>query len=141
MANTISHEGIIDTIEIGVVRVRIIQHSACSSCKLSSHCTSSESKEKMIDVYTNDTTRFSIGEKVNVIASASVGAKAVILGFVIPLVIMMLSITIPILLFGLSEALAALIGLASLVPYYTLLYILRNRMQKVLVFQIEKLRG
>ena len=95
----------------------------------------------MIDVYTNDTTRFSLGEKVNVIVSASVGTKAVIFGFVIPLVIMMLSITIPILLFGLSEALAALIGLASLVPYYTLLYILRNRMQKVLVFQIEKLRG
>jgi sigma-E factor negative regulatory protein RseC len=95
----------------------------------------------MIDVYTNDTTRFSVGEKVNVIASASVGAKAVNLGFVIPLVIMMLSITIPILLFGLSEALAALIGLASLVPYYILLYRLRNRMQKVLVFQIEKLMG
>lgn len=138
MANTISHVGIIASIESGLVHVRITQHSACSSCKLSSHCTSAESKEKMIDVYTNNTTQFSVGEKVNVIAAASVGAKAVIIGFVIPLAIMMQSIVIPILLFGLSEALAALIGLASLVPYYSILYILRNRMQKVLVFQIEK---
>jgi len=138
MANTISHVGVIDSIENGIVHVRIIQHSACSSCKLSSYCTSAESKEKMIDVYTNEATRFSVGENVNVIAASSVGIKAVVYGFVVPLVVMMLSIIIAFLLFGLSEPLAAFIGLASLVPYYTLLYMLRSRLQKVLVFQIEK---
>lgn len=138
MANTISHAGVIDSIKNGIVHVRIIQHSACSSCKLSSYCTSAESKEKMIDVYTNEATRFSVGENVNVIAASSVGIKAVVYGFVVPLVVMMLSIIIALLLFGLSEPLAAFIGLASLVPYYTLLYMLRSRLQKVLVFQIEK---
>ena len=138
MANTISHAGVIDSIENGIVHVRIIQHSACSSCKLSSYCTSAESKEKMIDVYTNEATRFSVGENVNVIAASSVEIKAVVYGFVVPLVVMMLSIIIALLLFGLSEPLAAFIGLASLVPYYTLLYMLRSRLQKVLVFQIEK---
>jgi sigma-E factor negative regulatory protein RseC len=92
----------------------------------------------MIDVYTNEATRFSVGENVNVIAASSVGIKAVVYGFAVPLVVMMLSIIIAFLLFGLSEPLAAFIGLASLVPYYTLLYMLRSRLQKVLVFQIEK---
>lgn len=138
MANTISHAGVIDSIDNGVVHVRIIQHSACSSCKLSSHCTSAESKEKMIDVYTSEaSSRFSAGESVNVIAAASVGAKAVIYAFVVPLAIMLAAIIIPVQVFGLSEPLAALTGLASLVPYYTLLYIMRNRLKKVLVFEIE----
>lgn len=139
MANTISHAGVIDSIDGNVVHVRIIQHSACSSCKLSNHCTSAESKEKIIDVNVDDSTCFSIDENVNVIASQSVGTKAVIYGFVLPLAIMLLAVILPIQLFGSSEAVAALIGLASLAPYYTLLYIMRNRLQKVLVFQIEKL--
>lgn len=139
MSNTISHAGVIASISTGIVHVRIVQKSACASCKIASQCTSSESKEKMIDVYTTDTSGYSVGESVNVIASSSVGTQAVIYGFVVPLVIMMIAIIVSLKLSDFPEPLAALIGIVSLVPYYTLLYILRNKLQRVLSFHIEKI--
>ena len=51
MKDIIEHQGVIASIEEGHVRVNIVQLAACSGCKARSLCTSSESKEKIIDVY------------------------------------------------------------------------------------------
>ena len=74
--NDISHEGTIISIEKENLRVRIIQNSACASCKIAGHCQTAESKEKIIEVTTPDYADFSVGDKVNVTESVGVGAKA-----------------------------------------------------------------
>ena len=51
MKEIIEHQGVIESIEDAHVRVNIVQMAACSGCKARSLCTSSESKEKIIDVY------------------------------------------------------------------------------------------
>ena len=50
MANTIKHQGIVENINGSHLQVRIIQTSACASCSVKGHCTSADTKEKLVDV-------------------------------------------------------------------------------------------
>lgn len=140
MSGLISHKGIIDSISEGMVRVSIVQSSACSSCKVASYCTSAESKEKFIEVKTYDTSSYEVGQEVNVVGTTSMGMKAVVLAFVIPTVLLM-AVVIIALTAGASELTAALSGLLSLVPYYILLYMLRGTLEKKLSFWIKEVEN
>ena len=139
--NDISHEGTIISIEKENLRVRIIQNSACASCKIAGHCQTSESKEKIIEVTTPDYADFSVGDKVNVTESVGVGAKAVVFGFILPLALMMAAIISAITSFDTSEGVAALAGIASLIPYYLVLYFLRGYMKNIMGFGIDKINN
>lgn len=139
--NDISHEGTIISIEKENLRVRIIQNSACASCKIAGHCQTSESKEKIIEVTTPDYADFSVGDKVNVTESVGVGAKAVVFGFILPLALMMATIISAITAFDTSEGVAALAGIASLIPYYLVLYFLRGYMKNIMGFGIDKINN
>lgn len=136
--NDISHEGIVESVEKGIVHVRIVQSSACASCKIASHCVTSESKEKIIDVQTSDYSAYEQGDRVLVKESVGVGAKAVVYGFVIPLCLMMAAIIVALTLFETSEGVAALCGILVLLPYYAVLYLLRDYMKKVMKFCVVK---
>ena len=50
MSNKIKHNGVVDGVDENCVRVRILQSSACSACKVAAHCNASETKEKIIEV-------------------------------------------------------------------------------------------
>lgn len=139
--NDISHEGTIISIEKENLRVRIIQNSACASCKIAGHCQTAESKEKIIEVTTPDYADFSVGDKVNVTESVGVGAKAVVFGFILPLALMMAAIISAITAFDTSEGVAALAGIASLIPYYLVLYFLRGYMKNIMGFGIDKINN
>ena len=52
MSNKIKHSGVVDGVDGTTVRVRILQSSACSACKVASHCNASETKEKLVEVTT-----------------------------------------------------------------------------------------
>ena len=139
--NDISHEGTIISIEKENLRVRIIQNSACASCKIAGHCQTSESKEKIIEVTTPDYADFAVGDKVNVTESVGVGAKAVVFGFILPLALMMAAIISAITAFDASVGVAALAGIASLLPYYLVLYFLRGYMKNIMGFGIDKINN
>lgn len=131
----ISHSGIVVSVEKGCVHVKIIQSSACASCKVASHCLSSESKEKVVDVYTPDYSKYSVGEEVSVLASSGVGFKAVLYAFVIPTLFIFAAIIVALNL-GVSEPLAALTGMGTLVLWYIIIYMMRGYFDKVLTFTI-----
>lgn len=137
MSNVISHTGIVDGIAEGVVCVRIVQSSACGSCKVASYCNSAESKEKIVEVRCADASSYTVGQDVMVIAEPSVGMKAVTIAFVVP-VITILAVVVIVLTAGGSEFMAAIAGLAVLVPYYAVLYAMRKHLERVLTFRINK---
>ncbi len=136
MGANISHSGIVDSIFGEMVRVRIVQSSSCSTCKVASYCSSAESKEKIIDVRSTTPQRFKIGQKVNVTTEASNGGKAVILAFAIPAILLLAAVAISI-MSGLSEALAALIGILILIPYYLIIYFMNDTLSKEISFRIS----
>lgn len=138
MSNNITHSGIIDAIEGDCVKVRILQTSACASCKVAGHCNASESKEKIVDVYNvPDAGRLKVGDNVVVSASADIVNRALMIGFGLPLVILISMVIIMSVVFD-DEALCALLALASLIPYYLLVYLCRGRIKQRITFGIEK---
>lgn len=136
MNNTITHSGVIEQIEHGHIIVRIVQESGCASCKVARHCNASERKEKLIDVYNTETSKYHVGDSVTVVADMKTGYRAVGLGFGVPLLILMISIFSIRALTG-NEALSALIGLSALIPYYVFLYLIRDKLRTKFSFMIE----
>ena len=137
MGTKISHSGIVESISDGCVQVRILQTSACVACKVAGHCHASESKEKIVDVQNVcDAARLKVGDSVTVCASRDVANKALLLGFGLPFLILVSVLLIALKLFS-DEGMAALTALSALVPYYGILYLLRDRIQQRMAFSIE----
>lgn len=137
MSQKISHSGIVERIEGDCIKVRIVQTSACAACKVASHCNAAESKMKIVDVFGCDTTNYSTGQEVTVWASRDVANRALLLGFGVPFLLLVCVLLIALRLTA-NEGLAALWALGSLVPYYFALWLLRNRIQRGISFQIEE---
>ena len=137
MSTKISHSGVVESISEGCVQVRILQTSACAACKVAGHCHASESKEKIVDVLNaGDTSRLKVGDSVIVSASRDVANRALLLGFGVPFMILV-SVLIIMLQLVADEGLAALAALSALLPYYGLLYLMRDRIQQKMAFSIE----
>jgi len=137
MSNKITHSGIVESIENDCLHVRILQATACGSCKAASHCNASERKEKVIDVYgIADPSAYRVGQQVNVVASNKTGMNAVLLAFGVPFLILIL------VLFGGSywiknEGVLALLSLVCLIPYYLILYMCRDKLRYKFNFHVE----
>ena len=67
----------------------------------------------------------------------SLGLQAVLWTYVVPLVLLMTVLMGASRLIG-SDGVAALAALASLVPYYGVLYLLRDRLQRRFSFRIKE---
>ena len=142
MTKKIAHEGIVTAINGQQVQVQIVQTSACSGCKVAAHCRSnmsadsSESKVKVVDALCSDGSRLAVGQEVTVTAEASMAGKALLLGFGLPL-LLMLVVLVAALLAGCNEGMAALLMIGSLVPYYICIALMRHRIAQTIVFTIE----
>lgn len=138
MAKTIKHQGVIEKIEGSHIQVRILQTSACASCSIKGHCTSVDVDEKLIDVYTSEANTYKVGESVWVMGALSMGIKAVMLAFVLPLIILVAALFI--LMNILKDELMAITGsLVCLSVYYIILRILFKSVWKgEFTFYIQK---
>lgn len=137
MANRIEHSGIIESIGVDCIRVRIVQTSACSTCKVSGHCNASESKEKTVDIFNvSGAESLHVGDEVTVSASMDVAGRALLYGFGIPFMVLVGVLFAMMWLTG-NEGLSALCGLVALLPYYIIIYMFRERLRKQLAFRID----
>ena len=136
MENSIRHEGTVESVDGEHIRVRILQHSACSACKVASHCSASESKEKIVDVFHYKQHHLRVGDAVIVGTSSHSAGKALLLGFGFPLLLLLVVIGV---LFaaGVNEGITALAALVALIPYYIGLWIFRQRIADNIAFFIE----
>ena len=136
MSNKISHSGIIQSITEGCIKVQIVQTSACAACKVASHCNAAESKVKIVDVMCNDVEGYQKGQQVVVWASKDVANRALLLGFGVPFLLLICVLMVALKLSA-NEGIAALVALGSLVPYYFVLWLMRDKIQKHISFYLE----
>ena len=96
----------------------------------------SEMQEKIITIPTPKDKNLSIGQEVNVSMGLGQANKAVVFAYVIPLIILVAMIFI---LNGLKieEGLNALISIGSLIPYYLILFLFRNRLKRRFEYEIH----
>ncbi len=136
MNNKIQHSGVVENVEGDCVQVRIVQTSACAACKVAGYCNAAESKEKIIEVFTQRAQSYTKGQSVVVSTSGSVAARALLWGFGVPFLVLV-AVLIIVLQWTGSEGKAALSALVALVPYYGVLYLFRDKMRERLAFAIE----
>ena len=136
MSEKISHTGVVESHMDGCVKVRIVQTSACAACKIAGHCNASESKVKIVDVFCSNSSDYSVGQDVTVWASKDVANKALLLGFGVPFLLLVSVLMIALKIIG-DEGISALIALGALVPYYFALWLMCDRIQHQISFQIE----
>lgn len=139
MSDTIKHQGVVKSINGSHVSVRIIQTSACSSCSAKGHCASAESKEKVIDVTAPHNT-YQIGDEVLIEGATSMGMKAVLLAFLLPFLLLVVSLFLWMGMLN-NELLAALFSLATLLPYYLILWLNKSRLSRELTFTIKPINN
>jgi len=134
--DSISHPGTIASIGKDHLKVRIMNVSACSACHAKSVCSVADMKEKIIEVKRHDGENYSVGDHVRVTLRKSLGAKAVLLAYVVPLCILVVSLAVLISL-SLNEGLAAMIAIGLMIPYYVVLYLVRDRLKRSFDFRIQ----
>lgn len=134
--NTIKHLGIVENIQGSHLSVRIVQTSACAACSVKGHCSSADSKDKIIDIVDTAAASYKVGEQVMVIGEMSMGMMAVVLAFIIPFVLLIFSLFLLMALLE-NELYAALLSLAVLVPYYFILWLNKTRLKQHFSFTIK----
>ena len=133
MANTIKHQGIVENINGSHLQVRIIQTSACASCSVKGHCTSADTKEKLVDVADANAASYQPGDRVWVTGELSM---AVLFAFIFPFLILIISLFVFMAIWN-DELRSALCSLALLVPYYYILWLNKSRMGKKFSFSVR----
>lgn len=135
MSAEIRHEGVVDSIDGQKVTVRILQTSACAGCQASGICRAAESREKLVEVHSADAGNYGVGQTVTVAGAESLGLKAVAFAFGLPLLLLLAALVTAVAVSG-SEKTAAIAALGILVPYYAVLFLLRDRIKKDFQFRI-----
>lgn len=136
--STIEHEGTVIDINDGKITVELTVLSACATCHSRALC-SFDSSQKNIEIFDNNNNiTYKIGETVKVIMRQSLGGKALFLAYILPFFVILIALIICT-ISGLSEALAGIISILTLIPYYTLLYLFKNKLKKEFSFSIKKI--
>lgn len=136
MPQLIEHTGVIQQIEDNFVQVLIEQQSACSTCHANGSCLSADKSEKIIDVENTGAT-YCVGDKVMLSGRQSIGLQAVLLAFVIPFVLILITLIV-LQLFIASELVSGTLALLVLIPYYGVLSLFNKKMKATFKFEIRK---
>ncbi len=149
----IKHDGIIIALnEDGTALVRIVQTSACATCK--AMCASAESAEKeMTAVVLSDNGRpmgygvldadkplleYKVGDAVEVMVRQRMGWKAVVLAYLLPFFVMLAVMLVGNAIWAVREEILGTVALCAMALYYLVLGMFKDKLQKEFSFTARK---
>lgn len=135
--NNISHRGRVVEITPELTSVEIISESACASCHARGLCGLGESKSKLVQLPTDPYAGLEAGDEVEVLLSASMGHKAVWIAYVVPFVLLMVSLLM-LVGCGVPELASGLAALGCVGVYYLVVWLFRERLRNEYIFNIKK---
>ena len=130
----INHEGIVQENSGNSVKISFTSSSACSGCREKGSCNISGTEEKQVVV--NGCYDVKPGDAVTILMKQSMGYSALFLGYILPF-LLILAMLITLVSFNVSELITGLISLAVLLPYYSILYLFRKRVNEKFTFTIK----
>ncbi len=135
MSNSIMHHGVIRSINDDIITVAIDAESSCGNCHAKTICGLSEVTEKL--VYVKKTTEnLHVGEEIEITMDSSLGTKAVVLAYILPLFILIASLFIC--LQYTNELIAALISISLIGCHFWLLHKYRDKIERKFSFSIKQ---
>ncbi len=133
--NTIKHKGVVTKITAYSLFVKLTDNTNCGSCHAKSSCGVSEDNTKDIEIF-NHNNQYVLHEEVNLTMGNELGLKAVFLAYVLPFIILFLTLIIGLQL--LKEWQAGLLSILILVPYFSIIYLLKKLLATKFAIAIHK---
>ncbi|WP_162304526.1 SoxR reducing system RseC family protein [Maribellus luteus] len=132
----IRHKGFVKEVNNNSLIVTIINQSACSSCHAKGACTVADYQDKEIEI-TDFKGAYKPGQEVTILFKESKGFTALLWGYVVPFLLVLLTLIVMQSLTG-NELQSGLVSLAILIPYYITLYFFRHLLKKIFKFELEE---
>jgi len=133
--NCTTQTGVIESIQRNMARVTINTPSACSACSAKGGCGMFSTNKNTVDVPVSSG-GFSVGDTVLVTMKNKQGFRAVALGYVLPFVILLLTLMSLNNLY--NEGVAGLFALLSVVFYYILLWVFNKKITRSFSYNLIK---
>jgi len=130
----IRHDGVVQKVSAGSVLVSITSNAACSGCHADGYCNLSGKNEKMIDI--DGSYNVVPGDTVTVLMKQSSGLTAVLLSYILPLAILIMSLSLLVSL-SVPELEAGLASIAFMGLYFMGLILIRKRIKRVFTFTLK----
>lgn len=132
---SVLHEGIVTKISSDKITVSLNGNINCEGCKAKMACGASESTDKEIEVF-NYNSALQLNEPVTVQLNKSLGLRAVFIAYVLPFILMITVLLVSSTL--VKEWIAGLLSIFILLPYYTILYLMKKSFKETFKFSILK---
>jgi len=130
----INHEGIVQANDNKSVIVTISSATACSGCHAEGSCIMSGMEEKLIEV----AGKYNVkpGDRVIILMKQSMGYTALFFGYLLPLISVVITLIV-LVAAKVPELPAGLSSLAILIPYYTVLFFFRKKINEKFKFMLK----
>jgi len=119
-----------------LVKVKILQVSACAGCHAKGACTMADMEEKIIDVEDFGGRQYKAGDHVTLQMGKGSGNRAIVMGYLVPFLLMVAAL-ITGSYFIHEEGILALVSISVLIPYFVILYLRRDKMKGKFVIRIK----
>ncbi|MDR2885702.1 MAG: SoxR reducing system RseC family protein [Rikenellaceae bacterium] len=137
MDGRVEHTVTIEHIDGEAVDVVMHVEGACQSCKAQKLCGMDEGGEKRVTIHTDLAGEFAVGEQVVVSITREMSVKAVAVAYIYPFILMLVTLLV-LLESGVTELVAGLASLGVLAAYFFVVWLLRGRIEKQMVFKLRK---
>lgn len=135
MASQIEHKAVVVSLEPHI-QVKMERISACASCRTKHICGMDEKSEKIVDITERPKETIEIGDEVTIYIEQRLGNVALFWGYLMPFIVLVVTL-FTLLALQYSEGVAGLFSVGVLVPYYFILYLLKDRLKKEFEFKIR----
>lgn len=132
MGHLITHEGIITQVSDETVTVSITPKAdECNGCAVTMMC----GRNEKLEIHTRHSKRYSRGQHVTIGVQVGVQRKATLLFFIVPIVVLLGSLTIST-YGGMEEWASALISMGATTGWYGIMYACRLKMKTIVEVSI-----
>ena len=135
MGNTLCKKGIIREITDTEFVVEITLSSACSGCHAKTLCAIDRKNELMRIPRSDKDDAFAVGDNVHIEITAAAGARAVVWGYLFPLLVLLSSFFV-LYSFTNNDLISVFAALACTGAYYLILNRLNEKIDKKIVFHL-----
>lgn len=135
MNNVIEHTGFVSETTDNEIKVSITVSDACSGCGAKSSCGMVDHKSRIITL-ANPGTVFHVGDRIHIEGAQAMGLKAVFFAYVLPFLLVLLTLIVSLSCLRLTELLSGLYSVLILVPYYFILSLFKGKLKKKYTFRI-----
>jgi len=134
----ICHQGTVKEIKENILYVEIERLAACASCHAKSVCFAFTQKDQIISVPTNEPELFRVGEAVQLTLKQSLGAKAVVIAYLFPFLVLAIGLFVTY-YFTKNELLSIGVSFAATALYFLFIKKMDNKLKKEFSFFASKI--